>query len=48
MMKHAHNWRNSRSETSLRDDAIAFMEEADKKKDGKIDHEEFYEFYKEH
>jgi hypothetical protein len=42
MMKHAHFRRNSRSETSLRDDALAFMEEADKKKDGKIDHEEFY------
>jgi Ca2+-binding EF-hand superfamily protein len=48
MMRHAHRRKNSTSEEDIRRDAESFMREADKKGDGKIDIQEFLDFYKEH
>jgi len=42
MMRTAHRRKNLTSETDIKKDADGFMMEADKKKDGKIDLEEFY------
>jgi hypothetical protein len=48
MMSYAHRRKNAPSAISAHDEALSFMREADKKRDGRIDREEFFWFYKEH
>ena len=48
MMRQAHIRRHGMCGEEVREEALEFMMEADKKKDGLIDREEFFLFYKEH
>jgi Ca2+-binding EF-hand superfamily protein len=48
LMREAHRRKNTAAAGSVRAEALDFLREADRKRDGRLDRDEFYHFYKSH